>query len=356
LDDSKLLNSAPTLRWLLERGARVVVAGHLDLEARTKPSIEACGLRLAELLEVEMVIPDENLGPITNKLLREQRSGQVILLENLALDAGEVDEDEDYARRLAEPFDIYVADALFAPLRFASLTLVPKFCEARVMGLRLQAELSQLHQVVGAGATTTWVMDGSFSDLRATLERALDRKSQVLVGSRLGATLLAASGGRCRPCADDVKLLSRAKSWLADARSAGLPLVLPKDFVCEAKSETLQRGLDDLRPDENIVDLGSRTLEHHRSALERASRVVMLDGVGLDAEHYTGTQQLLEAMRDRHAGNYVLLDATVSAALSKLDDDVGSARVGFVSSAREAVLAILHGQKLPALDALRIPR
>lgn len=392
LDDAKLMAAAPTLRWLLAREARVVLAAHLGPTKRPpNPSIEACGARLAELLNVEIAIPDENLGPMADKLMAEQRPKQLLLLNNLADDDGELQADEDYARKLSAPVDIYVADGLFASERFASLTLLPKLCEARVMGLRLQAELSQLKAVSDAGAGTTWVFNGSFSERRVALERALERRGRVLTGAKLGATLLAATGGRSRPCPEDEREMSRVARWLGEAKDAGMQIVLPKDWSCKTNGELLERNLDDVTPRDVIVDLGSRTLEEYVEAITRASRVALIDSVGSDERQLHGTRRLIAATRTRHAGSYILADSASSAILreSAADEAVATAETAaaasaspdqpgdgsqpsdadqlaepprrakaaaFVSTARQAVLMALRGEKLPALDALRIPR
>src|SRR5690606_40779393 len=131
----------------------------------------------------------------------------------------------------------------------------------------------------------------------------------------LGATLLAAAGGRCRPCAEDEREMTRAARWLGAANEAGMQILLPKDWSCNTNGESLERNLDDVTPRDDIVDLGSRTLDEYSELISRASRVAIIVSVGSDERPLTGTRRLLGAMRTPHAASNVLSYAALSAVL-----------------------------------------
>ncbi len=364
IDDSKLKALVPTLRFLLEKEAAVVLAGHLG-SVLTKPpaslSLADCGVRLAGMLETELYLPDQNLGPMARKLLREQRPGHIVLLENLAFDEGERQRSEDYARELIAPFELCVVDGLFGTLDTASVSIAPKLCQQRAMGPLLRGQLAAVNQLLDAGAgRSVWCIGDGFTTRERVLERALARRAHVLPGVDLALPLLSASG-KDVPLTDAQKAeVSRARTWLQRATSAGAKVQLPSDFLVVAGSEVLSRNVADLRPSERIIDLGPVSTVVAAKIAADARVGLLLDRLGAkDARHpdaWISTRQVLQAVSSAASPENWLLGEHHGLAPG-LDGVAESQRrrLNHFASSNTGLLDSLSGARSPSLEALRIP-
>ncbi len=355
IDDAKLRAVAPTLRWLLDNKARVVVGaarGPLGSKPTEALSIEECGAVLAALVEREILVPDDNLGPMARKLLAEQRDSQVILLQNLAFDDGEASCDDDYARALAAPFDIYVIDCLSTETNSASLVTAPKLCERRAMGLLVRSELEELNGALSLpAADTVWCVGASFPERRALLDALLRPKTTILAGTRLAKTLLAARGAEVRLDSGEQASLSQARTWLKKAADIGAEVLLPSDVTVREKGVSLERAVTQLGASASLADLGSSTLETYRTRLEASRNVWFVDALGTPG-NLDGTSALLGCAGSGDRRLNVLLDGELTT------ERVGagpSKSGGWLSSCKAGVLRLLSKQKVTALEALRIP-
>ncbi len=364
LDDSKLRALVPTLQWLLEREAMVVVAGHLgplDGGAQRGLSLADVGVRLATMLETELYLPDENLGPVTRKLLREQRPGHIVLLENLAFDAGEGQRSEDYARELIAPFEVCVIDGLFGKLDTASLSLAPKLCQQRAMGPHLMGELSRLNRFLEApSGRAVWCVGGRLGERLTILERALTQRPHFVLGTELALPLLAASG-RDVPLDDERRAeVSQARTWLSRAKDMGAKVHLPTDFLVQSGSETLARNVADLRPSETVLDLGPKSAEQAAKVAAEAPASLLLEPLGAAVRgrpaHPDATRTLLESVGAAASpeGMLILGSQELSALLETLPE-IPRRRLSNISTSKAGVLDLLAGAKSPSLEALRIP-
>lgn len=350
-DTLKVDAAAPTLRHLIEAQIPTVVGAHLGplgKSRRKRPSLEACGARLAELLGTEVILPEENTGPLTRKLIAELKPGNLLLLENLARDAGEAESSLEQGRELADGFDVYIGDALPGTLETTSLSVMPKLCPERAMGLCMETELVRLRTVVDAPrGTTVWCVGDSFAERQRLLNSILPLAPTVLVGARMAQIFLAANGSIDHISDAERDLVPAARTWLEQARDHGATVVLPSDLQCGSLTTPLPRRARDLRHDEAILDLGPDSIERYAEALPRASHVVVVDDMGLAAQH--STTELLQRVVRSGRPSYVALDEAQRAA-SRFTDWLA---FSFVSTSKPGVLALLQKQRLPALEALR---
>jgi phosphoglycerate kinase len=356
LDDEKLVASVPTLKLLLEAEAQVVVAGHLSGPAGERPpSLEHCGARLASLLGVEVYLPDRNYGLLTRKLMSELRPDRIVLLENLARDPGELENDESFARRLAAPFDAYVGDCLAGPHHFASICSVPKLCADRAMGMRAESELVALNRVLRLhGERIVLVIGGEFSQRQALLHQVLRPNLTVCAGGGLANLLSAASGVDIKNTPYDSRAFAQVRTWLDKARDAGVQVLLPFDANCQnPNGETRQALVEEMEPGEGIVDVGLETVQSYAEVIQRSSCAVMLGGFGRDGRFSRGTRAMLEEVSRSTAFSVVLND--VDLPVAKLVDGDHRARFGFISTAGQAFVSVLCGQRLAGVESLRIP-
>ena len=116
-DDARIVEALPTIKHAMDRGARVILASHLGRPKKgpdPKLSLEPCGARLAELLGVDVPMPEDCVGDAAKKVVYDLRAGQICLLENLRFHAEEEKDDETFAQKLASLCDVYVSDAFGA--------------------------------------------------------------------------------------------------------------------------------------------------------------------------------------------------------------------------------------------------
>jgi phosphoglycerate kinase len=351
IEFSKVRAAAPTLRWLLERGVPTVVGAHLGALTKSKrrPSLEACGAELAGLLNADVLLPDENEGPLARKLVADLKPGQLVLLENLARDPGEAETSLDAARRLSEGFDVYVGDALPGTLSSSSLSLVPKLCAERVMGLRVESELTALHATLHGAGRSTWCVGGRFAQRHEVLRRALPYAHCIIVGAELSRPMLAARGHDVALDATETELVPRARTWLEQARDLGVEVILPSDLVAGNRSTPLTRSATRVPAGEAVLDLGQASVTRASAVLQQSARVLFLDHLGNGVD--TATMALIEAAAAAENQTLLVNDELLDPA-RLFKERVPQVR--YVSSSKSGMLALLCGQRVPALDALRM--
>src|SRR5687768_7428366 len=199
-DDARIVEALPTIKHAMERGARIILASHLGRPKKgpdPKLSLEPCGARLAELLGVEVHMPEDCIGDAAKKVVFDLRAGQVCLLENLRFHAEEEKDDETFAQKLAQLCDVYVSDAFGAVHRaHASVHGLPKIMQERGCGFLLEKEIAALGKIVtNPEKPFVAVLGGAkVSDKIDVLESLLEKVDVLVIGGAMANTFLAAKG------------------------------------------------------------------------------------------------------------------------------------------------------------------
>jgi phosphoglycerate kinase len=361
-DDTRIVESLPTIKLLLERGARLVIGSHLG---RPKPgkteglSLEACGVRLAELLKMDVALPDDCIGDAATKLVSDLRAGQVCLLENLRFHPEEEADEADFARRLALHCDVYVNDAFGAAHRaHASVHALPKLIAERAPGLLLQKEIHALGTLVsGAERPYVAVLGGAkVSDKIDVIEALLAKVDALIIGGAMANTFLAAKGydmGASRVEGDKVAL---ARTLLEKASMRNVQVLLPTDMRV-AESTQVQAGVvtaaTEVRKPMMALDIGPES-ERAFTALLASAKTVFWNGpMGLfeNAAFASGTRAITEAMAN--SSGFTVVGGGDSAAAVKSAGAEVSSRMKHISTGGGAALEWIEGKKLPGIEALR---
>ncbi len=356
-DLSKLTAACASLRYLLDNKARVVVAAH---QSANNPegvpvSLETCGTHLAEALKCEVLLPDEHDGPMARKLIAEQREGTIVLLENLARDPREAQGDEALSHALARGVDLYVGDCLDAPSSYASLSSLPRLCKDRTVGIASERELTAANQLNGTPAAELLVVLGGAFDGQASLRKwALRRGVTLAVVGPMAATLLTASGITLGRTAVDGARLAEARTWLELARREGAKVVLPKDFVVVGEHVTDQvvvREPDGLTKLERVVDLGPESVIAIGELTRQAKSVLLVGEMGLGRRSVTATRDVLRLVAA--TGRFsVALHGKLDTHLLEAESET-SPQLSFVSTSAGALVDILCGRRIAAIETLR---
>jgi len=360
-DDARIREALPTIKLLVDQGAKVILASHLG---RPKPgkrdlSMEIVGARLAELTEYEVLVPDDCIGDAPKKVIHDLRNGQVCLLENLRFHEEEEKDDEGFARQLAELADAYIDDAFGAVHRaHASVHALPRLMRARGAGFLLKKELESLSRLTDRPERPyVAVLGGAkVSDKIDVVEALLGLVDVLAIGGAMANTFLAAQGKSMAKSRVEEDKLPLARTILGKARDKGVELLLPVDVV-------VANGLDSIAGETVLVgavpegtmalDIGPKTVELFGKAVTRAKTVFWNGPMGLfETPAFShGTMELARIMSK--APGFTVVGGGDSASAVKIAGDDVARGFKHISTGGGAALELIEGKKLPGVEALR---
>jgi len=355
-DDTRIRASVPAIRDALDRGAAVMVTSHLGRPTEEQPSpadsLAPISRRLSELLGREVpLIRDWVDGGAWHANLKP---GEVVLLENCRFNKGEKKDDEALARKMARLCDVYVNDA-FATAHRAEATThgIARFAPVACAGPLLAAELDALGRALAQPKRPlVAVVGGAKVSTKLTALKALAAKVDVLiVGGGIANTFILAAGGSIGKSLAEPDLVGEAKAILV-AFPGKVPVpadvVIGREFT--ATAPPVLKAVENVGPDDMILDIGPQTILALRSLIARAGTIVWNGPLGVfefDA-FAAGTRELARAIADSPAFSIAGGGDTI-AAINKF----GVAdRIGYISTAGGAFLEFLEGKTLPAVAIL----
>jgi len=361
-DDNRIQAALPTIRLARERKARIVLASHLG-RPKGKPdarySMLPVGERLAELLDCEVIVPDDCVGDGARRVVQDLREGGVVLLENLRFHAEEEANDEGFARELATLCDVYVNDAFGAAHRaHASVDALPRLVPERGAGLLMAREVKALTRLLESPERPfVAVLGGAkVSDKVGVVDSLITKVDALIIGGAMAYTFLAAQGirlGRSRVEEDRIPIARRA---LLKAEARRIEILLPTDHVVvdEVSAESPSRiATNSDFPDGGIaVDIGPATRDAFVGAI-RGARTVFWNGpMGIfEMEPFAeGTFRVAQAVAQSSATSVVGGGDSVSA----LKKSGFLPFVSHVSTGGGASLELVEGRELPGVEALRV--
>ncbi len=361
-DDTRIREALPTIKHAMERGAKVILASHLGRPKKgpdPKYSLVPAGARLAELLGVEVHVPEDCVGDAAKKVVYDLRDGQVCLLENLRFHPEEEKDDPVFAEQLKELCDVYVDDAFGSVHRaHASVHALPKIMRERGCGFLLEKEIAALgNLVLGPEKPYVAVLGGAkVSDKIAVVEALLQQVDALLVGGAMANTFLAATGKDMKKSLVEGDKLALARTIVENARNKNVALVLPVDAVV-AKSVDATEGrvcsVDALGEGEMMLDIGPKTVELFAKRVADAKTVFWNGPMGLfeKAPFSSGTFGVAKALASSKAFT-VVGGGDSAAAVHAAGGDVAKG-MKHISTGGGASLELIEGKKLPGIEVLR---
>ena len=361
LDYKRIDAAVPTLRFLIDHGARTIVVSHLgrpDGKPNPKYSLEPIAGALAERLHANVQFVPEVVGASALQTCENLRDGQVAMLENVRFEPGEERNDPQLAKQLAALADLYVDDAFGTAHRAHASTegvahYLPSFA-----GLLMEAEIAELSTVLGDPEHPfVCVIGGAkVKDKVGVFQNLMDRVNTFCIGGGMANTFLAAQGFDVGTSLRDDDL-HPAGAMLELAQSRGVSMLLPVDAVVsdsfddDAGARTV--ALEDVG-NAMILDIGPKTAARYAAAIEVARTVIFNGPMGVyeKAPYRAGTRAVGEAMaRATESGARTVVGGGDAAAAA---DELGFAdKVTHVSTGGGATLEFLEGKDLPGIKVLQ---
>jgi phosphoglycerate kinase len=355
-DDTRIRAALPTLQFLREKGAKIVLLSHLgrpDGKPAEKYSLKPVAARTAELLGAEVRFAADCVGPAAEDAVSALNPGEVVLLENVRFHAEEEANDSGFAGQLAGLADVFVNDAFGTAHRaHASTEGLAQYLPA-VAGLLMEKEIVSLGSALEEPARPfVGIVGGAkVSSKLAVLENLIDRVDRLLIGGGMANTFLKAQGREVGKSLLEADLVDTA----ADLLQRGGKIVLPVDVVVttDLKGTAPPRtcSVDQVGADEMIVDIGPRTMDAFKAEIAQAGTVLWNGPMGIfeDPRFAAGTLSVARAMAESKATTVVGGGESVQAV-----EQAGLAdKLTHVSTGGGASLEFIEGKVLPGVAALK---
>ncbi|KAL8126636.1 phosphoglycerate kinase, cytosolic [Apium graveolens] len=361
-DDTRVRAAVPTIKYLKDHGAKVILSSHLGRPKGVTPkySLKPLVPRLSELLGDEVKMANDCIGEEVEKLVAEIPEGGVLLLENVRFYKEEEKNDPEFAKKLASLADLYVNDAFGTAHRaHASTEGVAKYLKPAVAGFLMQKELDFL---VGAVSNPTKpfaaIVGGSkVSSKIGVIESLLEKVNILILGGGMIFTFYKAQGLAVGSSLVEEDKLDLATSLMEKAKSKGVALMLPSDvviadkFAADANSKTVpSTGI----PDGWMgLDIGPDSIKTFSEALDTSKTIIWNGPMGVfEMEKFAaGTDAIAKKLADLSAkGVTTIIGGGDSVAAV---EKVGLAdKMSHISTGGGASLELLEGKVLPGVLAL----
>ena len=358
-DDTRIQKTLPTIRYLLDHQAAVILASHLGRpkgKAVAKYSLKPVAARLSELLGIPVQMAPDCIGAETETMAGALQPGQVLLLENLRFHGEEEKNDPEFSRKLASLADVGINDAFGCCHRaHASVAGIAAFLPMAA-GFLLEKEIRFIGGAVDhpAHPFTAIIGGAKVSDKIEVISNLLPKVDVMIIGGGMANTFLAAQGygiGKSLVEADKIDL---AKKLIAQAADEGKKLLLPVDVnVAETFSNDAAHKVvpaDAVPEDWMILDIGTKSQELFARELEPMKLIVWNGPMGVfEMENFAkGTEAVARAVAHSQAVSIVGGGDSVSAV-----NKTGLAnQISHISTGGGASLEYLEGKKLPGIESL----
>lgn len=353
-DDSRLRATLPTIKYVLDNNAQVILVSHLgrpqagiiDDDFSLAPVADA----LQNLLGQPVSFMRDWIDGVTAK------PGTITLCENVRFLKGEKENDPVLAKKMAALCDIFVMDAFATAHRaHASTTGIAEFADIACAGPLLMQEIQALEKVMDDPKHPIIAIVGGakISTKLSLLSTLLQKVDHLIVGGGIANTLLAASDKQLGDSLLESELIDTAKAIIKQARPEQLPL--PTDVIvaktCDATAKAENKNTNDISHDDKVLDIGHETQQHYAQLIRQAKTIIWNGPVGVfEYQPFAaGTETIAKAIAESDAYSLAGGGDTI-AAINQFNI---KEKISYISTGGGAFLSFLQGDTLPALAILQ---
>ena len=352
-EDYRLLAALPTIKFLIEKKARLIIISHWGNPKGIDKSLStrALAVRLQKLLKQKVKHIPDIIGDKAQKAAETLKDGEIIFLENLRFDVSEKKNGKKFAKQLASLADVYVNEAFSVCHRQqASVSIITEYLPASA-GLQLESEIKHMQRILKPVKPLVVVMGGSKIETKAPLIKKLYKPaSHILLGGGLANTFLKKIGVEIGRSLYDTESSKHLNKFFSGKKIVS-KIILPVDVVVKtAKGKSQHRYLKDIKKGDKILDIGPETILLFSTYIKKAQTIIWNGPLGKFEEtpFKHGTLAMASIIASRSTGKAFGLvggGETVEALkMTKMDS-----YIDWVSTAGGAMLSYLGGEKMPGL-------
>ena len=362
-DDTRILAAIPTIRYLIEKGAKIVLASHLGRpKGKKNPAFTLAPVAkaLSAALDMPVQFMNDCIGDEVQSAKAGLGEGSIMLLENVRFYEGEEKNDPELAKQFAAGVDLFVNDAFGTAHRaHASTAGVADFVDTKVAGFLIEKELEYLGEKTSAPEKPFTVILGGakVSDKITVIDALLEKCDTMIIGGAMAYTFAMANGEKIGNSLCENDKIDTAKSAIDKAEKLGVKLLLPVDDLCADSIDFGAKKLGntkvfegDIEDGWSGVDIGPKTTELFKNVVQESKTVLWNGPMGIFeiADSSKGTFAVAQAVAESDAISIIGGGDSVKAVKKSGYSD----RVTFMSTGGGASLEFLEGKVLPGVAAL----